>query len=525
MYLIVQIEGQALLPSSAMAEASAAACLTLLDIQQRTQLTLCNTCVNPVLLVKHSAVLEVNINYTNGDMQMQTVTTANTITLMNYTCGLITPAWPDFEQELSHITATDRMKHTTNLSALLNTLLLNKWVVVSDIFTSNVDQHPGYCLEPTSLDAICQLACALTRRSASLKLPNFESILIVQSKSYNNIKQMSAAQLIAAKSGDETHIAVKCSHTHHTPPQQCLFALRKIQLQSTGNGDGNSDIDRQQQDWLYCLEWTVYGNVTAALVFKAAEVNCVQLAMADGHASTVATAIAVGQQAYVGGAHCIALLTRGALSISGAACVVPNANLQAIGIWAFARTIAQESRSIDVQALDLQQQYAGSHEMKTALLAATSITDRLLPAQVHGSAFGHTLQGGTMAASVLQRVSVNRNTPATLLFNNATSLTHRQVVVAVKAIFQYSRPVHPLHFSDSPGESSGLVHWAGIIVASDPDEDHLRPGDSVFGLNSCCIGAHIQTCAQNVFHVSRPCLMVVWCLLSCLLLLMQVNHT
>ena len=209
-----------------------------------------------------------------------------------------------------------------------------------------------------------------------------------------------------------------------------------------------------QDEWLYSLEWLARGSdgsAAAAEAGAAAAAGGVQLAPGSA-ADTAAAAIAVGQQAVAGSLQSLALVTRGAQPVAAPGPAAAAGAGPAAGLWAFARTVAQELTSFSVQAVDLQQQaLGGSNTAAASLLAApASQAPALLPPsdQLSGSTYGYAVQGGGLVAAALQRSAVKPLLPAFQLFpqprgalQNLTPLAVQtgsvppgQVLVAVKAV-------------------------------------------------------------------------------------------
>ena len=219
----------------------------------------------------------------------------------------------------------------------------------------------------------------------------------------------------------------------------------------------------QQEQWLFSLDWLTHASAGSQAVALAAETAAMasgmQLAVTGSAASSsaAAAAIAVGQQAVASSLQSLALLTRGAQS---AACTAPaaaapaaahSAQVQAAGLWALARTMAQELTTFDVQALDLQQQAAAPEGTAAMLLAPAGSAPALLPpaARLDSSPYGHAAEGGSLVAATLQRSAVKLMLPPFQLFpqprgalqnlaplavDATSSLAPGQVLVAVKAV-------------------------------------------------------------------------------------------
>ena len=88
--------------------------------------------------------------------------------------------------------------------------------------------------------------------------------------------------------------------------------------------------------------------------------------------------------------------------------------MQAAGLWALARTVAQELSTFNVQAIDLQQQQAVAAVGSATLVAApATAAPSLLPneAQLNGSPYGHAVQGGSLVAASLQHSTVKPMLP------------------------------------------------------------------------------------------------------------------
>lgn len=207
----------------------------------------------------------------------------------------------------------------------------------------------------------------------------------------------------------------------------------------------------EQGDWLYSLEWLTHASSDskAAAAGEEAAAGGVKLALTGGAWSAAAGAIAVGQQAVASRLQSLALVTRGAQPAAAAGHSFTADAVPAAGLWAFARTVAQEL-TFNVQAIDVQHQAAGSHSCAALLAAPAGEAPTLLPpdAQLGGSAYGHAVQGGGLVAAALQRSAVKPMLPAFQLFPQprgalqslapipvqTTTVAPGQVLVAVRAV-------------------------------------------------------------------------------------------
>jgi hypothetical protein len=244
---------------------------------------------------------------------------------------------------------------------------------------------------------------------------------------------------------------------------------------------------------------------------------------AGGHAGAAAAAIAVGQQAVAGNLQSVALVTRGAALPAAAgrpAAAGSSASsdmVQAAGLWAFARTMAQELSTFTVQAVDLQQQASAAGPAAALLAAPASSAPALLPpaAQLDSSPYGHAVHGGSLVAASLQHSAIKPMLSAFQLFPqprgalqslaplplDVSSVAPGQVLVAVKAVGINFRDVLNVlgMYPGDPGAPGG--DCAGVIVVAGTGVSHLRPGDAVFGLAGGSLGSHVHVDARMLTQV------------------------
>ncbi len=218
--------------------------------------------------------------------------------------------------------------------------------------------------------------------------------------------------------------------------------------------DGGDSGKLQQDELLYSLEWRTLasgGSAAATMAAAAAKAGGMQLAAGASSAITAAAAIAVGQQAVANSLQSLALVTQGAQLAAMAAPTAAGSSVEGAGLWAFARTVAQELSTFNVQAIDLQQQQAFAAVGSATLVAAPAgAAPALLPAdaQLSDSPYGHAAQGGSLVAATLQHSAVKPMLPPFQLFPKPRGALQNlvpipvttavvppgQVLVAVKAV-------------------------------------------------------------------------------------------
>ncbi|KAL4451846.1 hypothetical protein ABPG75_007508, partial [Micractinium tetrahymenae] len=405
-------------------------------------------------------------------------------------------------------------------------------------------------VSPAVLDCCLQLAAVPASAGAKLRIPAGAGLLLLGGRAAPQGKDSGCVALSrpsagAVPVGDEATFTDYCLASSSSGLAACRISRMEARpMGSTGPkrlpaaarlraampaapavaaaAMAGSD-PMQQEQWLYSLEWLTHTNggseATATAAETAATCSGVQLALAGSAASSAAAAaaIAVGQQAVAGSFHSVTLLTRGT---QPAACAPPAAavpaaadSIQAAGLWAFARTMAQELSTFDVQALDLPQQAAAPASTAAMLLAPAGGAPVLLPPsnQLESSPYGHAMEGGSLVAASLQRSAVKPLLPPFQLFPQprgalqslaplavdvSTPLAPGQVLVAVRAVGINFRDVLNVlgMYPGDPGAPGG--DCAGVVVSSGPGVTHLLPGDAAFGLAGGSLGSHVRVDAQ-----------------------------
>ena len=321
-------------------------------------------------------------------------------------------------------------------------------------------------------------------------------------------------------------------------PMGSTAARRKPVRRLVPAAGGAADGKLRQDEWLYSLEWLTHGSggsAAAASAASTAAAGGMQLDLsAGGHAGAAAGAIAVGQQAMAGNLQYVALLTRGAALPAAAGSPAASSGsasrgmVQAAGLWACARTMAQELSTFTVQAVDLQQQASAKGPAAALLAAPASSAPALLPsaAQLDSSPYGYAVQGGSLVAASLQHSAVKPMLSAFQLFPqprgalqslvplplDVSSVAPGQVLVAVKAVGINFRDVLNVlgMYPGDPGAPGG--DCAGVVVAAGAGVSHLRPGDAVFGLAGGSLGSHVHVDARMLTQVTMGHLFSVYCL-------------
>jgi NADPH:quinone reductase-like Zn-dependent oxidoreductase len=284
----------------------------------------------------------------------------------------------------------------------------------------------------------------------------------------------------------------------------------------------------RQEDWLYALDWLAYGSSgrsAAASVAQAVLSASLGVTSVGSCTDVAAAGIAIVQQAAAGSSQGMALITQGGqLGVAAGLDGRPGASgVQAAGLWGLARTVAQELTAVAMQAVDMQRQaVAGTAAAFLALLVPQQpdkLAD-LLPgeAQVQGSPYGHSVQGGSLLAAVLQRSTIKPMLAPFQLFPqprgalqnlaplpvdaSAAALAPGQVLVAVRAVGINFRDVLNVlgMYPGDPGPPGG--DCAGVVVAAGAGVHRLKPGDAVFGLAGGSLGSHVRCNAQTVTQVN-----------------------
>lgn len=350
-------------------------------------------------------------------------------------------------------------------------------------------------VSPAVLDCCLQLAAVPGTADSKLRIPAGAGLLLLGSRAVPEgkssgcvaLSRPSGAGVAPAGSASEATFTDYCLASSRSgnsvcrvsgmearpmgsaaPPRLPAAARRAVAAQAAAAAAAGaaqpasrgSAGQLQQGEWLYSLEWLTHASSgSAAAEAAASAVSAAEGAMqlgatGTGAAGAAAAAIAVGQQAVAGSLHSVGLLTRGAqqAAAAGPAGSSTVQAVQAAGLWAFARTMAQELSSFQVQALDLPQQAAtGRGQGPTMLAAPAGSKGGRLPSasQLGGTPYGHAVQGGSLVAATLQHSAVKPMLPAFQLFpqprgalqnlaplpvDTASPLAPGQVLVAVKAV-------------------------------------------------------------------------------------------
>ena len=289
-------------------------------------------------------------------------------------------------------------------------------------------------ISPALLDCCLQLA-AVPAGGSKLRIPAGVGLLLLGGRASTALPMRSSsgcvalsrpsADVVPADADDATFTDYSLAHATsglaacrisemEARPMGSAAPRRKpvVRRPVAAPADAGNSRKLQQDELLYSLEWLTHasgGSKAATMAAGVAKAGGMQLAVGTGAANTAAAAIAVGQQAVANSLQDLALVTQGAQPAAAAAPTAAGSSVPGAGLWALARTVAQELSTFHVQAIDLQQQQASSAVGSGTLVAAPAgAAPALLPAdgQLSGSPYGHAVQGGSLVAATLQHSTV-----------------------------------------------------------------------------------------------------------------------